>query len=367
MARSVLVSGAGIAGATLGYWLGRAGFDVTVVERASLQRSSGSPVDVKGAAVGVAERMGIMPRLREAATGARRLVFVDAGGAPRAAVRLSAFQGSAGDQEVEVGRAELAAALLDAAQEHARIRCGDSIAALAPDPGGVDVVFAGGGSGRFDLVVGADGLHSSVRRLAFGPEEQFVRHLGMYVATLPLADYDGDDRDVVLYNTPGRVVGTHPAGGVVFMFRHAAVAEFSPRDLPLHKRLVAAEFTGNSGVFADAVERVRAAGDLYCDAVSRVRLRQWSRGPVVLVGDAASCVSLFGDGSSNAMIGAYALAEELTGAPGDVVVALQRYEQQHRRVVSRAQRGVWAAKAFLVPATSAGIAARNAALRLLPG
>ncbi|WP_218002487.1 FAD-dependent monooxygenase [Nocardia brevicatena] len=367
MPRSVLVSGAGIAGATLGFWLGRAGFDVTVVERATEQRSSGSPVDVRGAAVDVAEKMGVMPRLREAATGAQRLVFVGAGGAPAATVRLSAFQGSAGDRELEIGRAELAAALLDAMREHARVRFGDSIAALAPDPGGVDVTFSGGSAGRFDLVVGADGLHSTVRRLVFGPESQFVRHLGMYVATLPLAAYGGDDRDVVLYNTPGRVVGTHPAGGVVFMFRHAAVAGFSARDLPLHKQLVTAEFTGNSGVFADAVDQVRKAGDLYCDAVSRVRLPQWSQGPVTLVGDAASCVSLFGDGSSNAMVGAHTLAEELTTTPDDPAAALLRYERRHRRVVERKQRGVRAAKAFLVPATSAGIAVRNTALRLLPG
>ena len=157
----------------------------------------------------------------------------------------------------------------------------------------------------------------------------------MYVATLPLADFGGDDRDVVMYNTPGRVVGTHPTGGVVFMFRRAAVAGFSSRNLPLHKQLVTAEFTGNAGVFAEAVVRVRKAGDLYCDAVSRVRLPQWSQGPVTLVGDAASCVPLFGDGSSHAMVGAHTLAEELTATPGDLAAAVQRYEQRHRRLIDR--------------------------------
>ncbi|WP_280276033.1 FAD-dependent monooxygenase [Nocardia wallacei] len=370
MGRSVLVCGAGIAGTTLAYWLGRNGFEVTVVERSTGQRSSGSPVDVRGGAVDVAERMGVMPRLRDLATRAERLVFVDAHGAPVASVRLSVFGGSAGDREVEVWRADLADALSAAAEEYAQVRFGDTVAALTEDAAGVDVEFAGGTRDRFDLVVGADGLHSVVRQLAFGPEEAFIEHLGMYVATVAAQHPLGDGADVVMYNTPGRVVGFHPAGGrpgAVFMFRHPAIPGFSPRDSVLHKQLVTTEFDSHAGVFAGVLDQVSAAGELYCDAVSRVRVPHWSTGRITLVGDAASCVSLFGEGSSNAISGAYTLAQELTRTPEDPGAAAHRYERRQRRAIRSAQRGVRVAKAVLVPATTPGIIVRNLMIRALPG
>src|SRR5262249_4032737 len=170
----------------LAYWLARHGFGVTVVERASGQQSSGNPVDIKGPAVAVVERMGIMPQLRAAATRVNRLVFIEADRHQRASAGMEAFHGAAGDREVEIARAGLADILLSAAPGSAEIRWGDSITGLAQDKGGVDVTFDRAEPEHFDLVVGADGVHSAVRRLAFGPEARFVRHMGMYVATLPV-------------------------------------------------------------------------------------------------------------------------------------------------------------------------------------
>jgi 2-polyprenyl-6-methoxyphenol hydroxylase-like FAD-dependent oxidoreductase len=174
---------------------------------------------------------------------------------------------------------------------------------------------------------------------------------------------------VVIYNAPGRAIAIHPACGqsiAAFMFRRAAVPGFDHRDIDLHKRLVAEAYTGRLGVFAELLEHLLAAEDFYFDSVSRVRLPHWSSGRVTLLGDTASCVSLFGDGSTLAIAGAYTLAEELARTPEDVVAALARYEQRHRRLVDPKQRGTWAAAAFLIPATRTGIAMRNTVTRLLP-
>src|ERR687888_2341263 len=208
--RSVLISGAGIAGSTAAYWLAKAGFEVTVVERAGGVRSSGAPVDVHGPAYDVAERMGVTARLRAADTGVRHMVFVDERGHVDARIdmRSTWFE----PDHVELPRGDLATILLGAVPEDVEMLFGNSIAALTRDDDGVTVGFENGPDRRFDLVVGADGVHSAVRAIAFGPEEQFTRHLGVYVATLPLDGFDGGE-DVVMYNMPGRSVTIHPAGG----------------------------------------------------------------------------------------------------------------------------------------------------------
>lgn len=305
--RTVLISGAGIAGPTLAYWLARHGFQPTVVERAQGLRSSGSPVDVRGTAAEVAERMGIMPRLREAATTVTNMKFVNSRGRRVGNINMRAMQRAAGSNEVELPRFDLASIIFDATQEHAEFLFDDSIATLSQDDHGVDVTFTRAAPRRFDLVIGTDGLHSTVRRLIFGVESQFVRHLGIYVATMPLRDHTGNPEDVLMYNTPGKAISIHPGSGqplAAFMFRGPSIAEFDYRDIEHHKCLLIEAYAGESWRAPELLDEVRATDDLYFDSVSQVRLEQWSAGRVALLGDAASCVSLFGDGSTLAMAGA---------------------------------------------------------------
>ncbi|RMI31796.1 FAD-dependent monooxygenase [Nocardia stercoris] len=369
MSKTVLVSGAGVGGSTVAYWLAHNGFEVTVVERAHAQRSSGNPVDVKGPAIEVAEKMGILDRLQAAGSAVNRMTFVDAHGRPTAHIGLELFQGGAGDREVEIPRADLAAILLDTAREAGiEFLWGDTITGLRQDPDGVAVTFAHAGPRRFDAVIGADGLHSNVRRLAFGAEAEFVRHMGVYVATVQLDRPFGADTEVLVHNTPGRAVTVHPSKGravAAFMFRSAAVPGFDHRDLDQHKRLVTEAFPEPSWRLPELVERVRAADDLYFDSVSQVRMPSWSTGRIVLLGDAASCLSLFGDGSTLAMTGAYTLATAMA-ATDDPAEAFRRYERQHRTLVEPKLKGFSAATMLLLPATRAGIAARNAFTRVLP-
>lgn len=361
--QTVLISGAGVAGPTLAYWLARAGFRPTVVERAAGLRSSGSPVDVRGPAGHVADRMGITAKLRDAGTAVTSLKFVDDAGRRTGRVAMG------GDGGIELPRTDLAAILHEAARADTEFVFHDSITELHQDAGGVDVTFERGTPRRFDLVIGADGLHSGVRRLAFGPEHAFVEHMGVYIATLPLAEPPADRTELVMYNSPGRAVAVHPARGTgiaAFMFRGDAVPGFDHRDSALHKRMLAEAYEGAGWRVPELLERVREADDLYLDSVSRVRMGTWASGRIVLAGDAASCVSLFGDGSTLAMAGAYTLSEELGRTPGDAASAFRRYEAEHRKLVEPKQRNVSAAAALLIPATRGGLAVRNFGTRLLP-
>jgi 2-polyprenyl-6-methoxyphenol hydroxylase-like FAD-dependent oxidoreductase len=366
--RTVLISGAGVAGPTLAYWLARAGLRPTVVERANDQRSSGSPVDVRGPALPVVEQMGVVDALRAAATQATGIRFVDSSGRLSRRMSMPATRSAAGTREIEVPRADLARILCAATRDGAEFVYDDTITRLDQDPGGVDVTFERGPARRFDLVVGADGLHSAVRRLAFGPECDFVRHLGVYVATTPLGEPPEEPHDVLLHNTPGRLVAVHPVrgeAGVAFIFRHPAVPGFDHRDPAQHRRILAETYAEEHGLrVPELLARAQRADDLYFDAVSRVVLPSWSVGRVVLLGDAAASVSLFGDGSSMAIAGARTLAATL--AEGDHIAAFRRYEAEHRRRTDARGRGAGLVAAMLIPKSRAGILTRNAAARLLP-
>lgn len=364
--RTVLISGAGVAGPTLAYWLARHGFRPTVVERSQGLRSSGSPVDVRGPALPVAERMGILPRLRDVATRTTTLALVESSGRQIARIALPAGRSPAGSRPVELPRGDLATVLYEAARDDAEFLFDDTIVGMHRHGDGIDVDFDRAASRRFDLVVGADGLHSTVRRLAFGPESDFVQASGIYVATMPLDEPVEDPSRILMYNTPGRLLAIHPSRHralVAFIFRNTEIDGFDHRDGEEHRRLVTEAYAQAGWRAPELLDRLAEAEDLYFDSVSRVRLNGWARDRIVLLGDAASCVSLFGDGSSLAMAGAFSLAEALAAEPADHTAALRRYESAHRARVGPKQRGMRVGAAFLVPKTRAGIAARNLALR----
>jgi 2-polyprenyl-6-methoxyphenol hydroxylase-like FAD-dependent oxidoreductase len=358
--RTALISGGGIAGSTAAYWLAKAGFAVTVVEQAVGTRSSGSPVDVRGPAVDVAERMGVMGRIRDADTRVRDMVFVNARG--RVVSRVDMRATWAAPDDAELPRGALAAILRAAVPDGVEFQFGNCVTALGQDADGVTAEFADGPTRRFDVVLGADGAHSGVRALAFGPESDYLTHLGVYVATLPL---DGETAtELVMYNTPGRAVAIHPAKGrpiAAFMFRSPEIPQFDHRDSDQHKRLLVAAYAGAGWRVPELLDRVVAADDLYFDSVSRVHVPTWSRGRIGLVGDAASCVSLFGDGSSLAMVGAFTAADALTGG---VAAGLRAYEARHRPQRAAKENAVALATRLFIPATAMGIVVRNLTLPL---
>jgi 2-polyprenyl-6-methoxyphenol hydroxylase-like FAD-dependent oxidoreductase len=357
--RSVLVVGAGIAGSTLAYWLGRQGVATTVVELAEAQRTSGSPVDVRGAALTVVKQMNLLEPLQEASTRVTRLVIVDGRGR-----QIGWIPTQANAHGFEIPRSDLSALLTSAGRDYVEFLYHDTVNEVHDDGSGVDVTFERAKPRRFDLIVGADGLHSRVRRLVFGPEEQYTTHLGMYIATTDLGRPAADPHSVLMHNSPGRAVAIHPTTGregAAFIFRHPLLTADAARDREQHQHLLMDVYSGMGWRVPELLEYFRTSNDVYFDAVSRVRLDAWSRGRTVLIGDAASCVSLFGEGSSMAIIGAATLAQTLSSHPDDLAAAFRRYEQLHRQRLRRRHRGISITSHLLVPETRFGITARNSA------
>ena len=352
----VLISGASIAGQTLAYWLTKHGFQVTVVERAPGLRSGGQGVDVRDQAVDVVERMGLLPRIRAAVADVREMRFVDAAGRRVASVELA--------NDIEIMRGDLVTMLHDVTRDDVDHIFGDSMDGLTQDSDGVTVTFRSGRTGRFGLVIGADGLHSNVRRLAFGPEAEFLDYKGYYAA---FGDADaslGADRAVTMFNTPGRMVGIYRSGNhaqakAYFMFRSPRLLDHVHRDRDEQHRLLKENFAGEtSWRTPQLLDGALADPDLYFDALSQVRMPTWSTGRVALVGDAAYCASpASGAGAELALTGAYLLATELSKA--DHPEAFRRYEERQRGLVDVKQQ-ISDNLAMMIPDTQEHIETRNA-------
>jgi 2-polyprenyl-6-methoxyphenol hydroxylase-like FAD-dependent oxidoreductase len=365
---NVLISGAGIAGCTLAYWLARHGHAATVVERGGAIRSSGAPVDIRGSATEVVDEMGLMPQLRAASTSVAGISFFDSAGRRRAHVDLAGFRRSLSMRHLELPRGDLSSILHQACRDNAEFIFRDSIVSLIQDGGGVDVTFEHSAPRRFDIVIGADGLHSIVRRLAFGPEPDFVLHAGLYVATVPLPRGTDPQGDIMVLNAPGRSVTFHPSRDNpigVFIFWKDEIAGLDHHDGEQHKSIVEQAFDGLGWRVPEMLAAVRATDQLYFDAVSQVIVADWGRGRTALLGDASSCVSLFGDGTTLAIAGAYALAGALAESPADHERAFRRYQSRHGKMVAGRQKNVRRVASILVPRTEFGISLRNRIVALV--
>ncbi|GAB2886151.1 FAD-dependent monooxygenase [Streptomyces mayteni] len=366
---NILVSGAGIAGLACARELGNRGHDVTVVEYAHHLRLTGTPIDIRGDAIETVERMGLLPKIRKHRVRMSELTrFVDSRGGPVARIPMTEVSDS--DDDIELLREDLVRILAEALPATAAIRFGDSIETLTDDDGGsagVDVRFASGRTGRYDLVIGADGQHSAVRGLVFGPEEKYLRHLGVYFA---LADHPGEARSEganSIYNVPSRMAGIFRYGGgavAVFQFRSERI-DYDHHDLDAQKKILVDAFAGHrSWRIPELLDVARADPAFYLTSASQIHLPTWHRGRVALVGDAGySPAFLSGRGTSLALTGAHLLAEELERSGDDHTAAFARYEARQRPYVTFAQGRVRSGRDRMLPTTWEAIAARNEALR----
>lgn len=330
--KTVLISGASIAGPALAFWLHRYGFEPTIVERATTLRPGGYAVDFRGAALRVLDGMGLLPCVQEKQTRINAITMVDENNRQVARMPDGFTSG-----ELEILRGDLAAIFHQATRETTDYLFAESVAEMEESAGGVDVRFQGGRTRRFDLVVGADGLHSKVRRLAFGDETRFVRYLGYYVSVFTIPNYLAESGDR------------------------------ARRDIAQQKNFVREHFGHAGWEVPRLLNLMNDAPDFYLDSVSQVKMDRWSAGRTVLLGDAAWCASpLSGMGTGMAVVGAYVLAGELAAAEGDYQVAFRNYEDRMREFVAKCQGIADGATDWYVPQTRFRLWLSNQMWKILP-
>jgi 2-polyprenyl-6-methoxyphenol hydroxylase-like FAD-dependent oxidoreductase len=368
----VLSSGASVAGPTAAYWLCRQGFAVTVVERLPLARvrSSGHAVDLFGPAMDVAEWTGVLPAVMDARTRTEIVSFQRHDGRGLDVEMRSLVAGISG-RHVEVMRGELATILHEATRSDAQYLFQDSISTIVEEPDGIDVTFEHAPADRFDLVIGADGLHSIVRRLVFGPEDQFRRFLGGYLAGAVLPNYLGLDGRMIVWNAPGRLAAIYPVHQTTtaragFLFRRKTELELNHRDVDGQKQVLHQIYGADGWQVPRLLTEMDTAEDFYFDSISQIVMDSWTKGRVTLVGDAGySPGAAVGGGTSIAMVGAYVLAQELGQAGPNYQTGLRAYEDRMRDLAANVRSIGPTTMSTLIPRTPVQVRLIPELLRLI--
>lgn len=357
---NILISGAGIAGPALAYWLKSYGFQPTIVEYYPNIREGGFVIDFWGVGYDVAEKMGILDQIREASYNIRDLVFVGDYGEKEGGINLKKAIDVLDGRLLTLLRSDLSKILYNATKETVPYIFDDSITHLEQTDHGVIVTFKKRGKETFDLVVGADGLHSNVRALSFGKEEKFERFLGYYVASYTLDNFLGENftSKYTMYSTPNKQVALYSVRAnkisLFFIFKHAQIEQLA------QKKLLKSIFQEEKWICSQLLARLDEAPDFYFDVVSQIVMDQWSNGRITLLGDAAYSPSLLaGQGAALAMAGAYVLAGELYQANGDYKSALQNYERIFKPFADKKQATAHTFVRSFIPPTRRKIWFRN--------
>ena len=364
---NALISGVGIAGATLAFWLHKYGIEPTLVELAPALRSSGYVIDFWGLGYDIAEKMGLLPDITRIGYHTQELRIVDEDGRRLSGFGVQLFRELTGGRYVTIGRGDLSKLICDQISGSCEIIFGDSIAGLRETGGEVHVQFEHGAERRFDLVIGADGLHSRVRKLVFGPQDRYEKDLGYRVAAFETTGYRRRDELVyIVHSAPGRQVGRFALhdGQTLFLFIFASGSEPEAHGVAAQKAMLRKAFQGDGWELPRILTALDTCDDLYFDRVSQIRMAAWSRGRIALVGDAAFCVSLLaGQGSALAMTAAYVLPGELATLQHQPQEAFRRYEERLRPFIDRKQRAAERFASAFVPRTQLGIFFRNQVMK----
>ena len=367
----VIINGVGIAGPTLAFWLRKAGHEVLLVEAAPALRRGGYVIDFGGVGYDVAEKMGLIPRIRDAGYQSTELRFVDRRGRKCAGFSTKGFRRLLNGRFTTLRRSDLGALIYAALDAQVETIFGDSVASIEEAGRYVRVGFDHAPPREADLVIGADGLHSRVRRLVFKPDEAVEVSLGYYVAAFEIKGYRSRDELVWLsHAVPGRQISRWSMRDdrtvFLFVFRDEYLTTESPSTDQERKSVLAKVFADVGWECPQILAAMTNAGSIYFDRVSQIRMDRWSKGRTALLGDAAACISLMGgEGTGLAMTEAYVLAGELCQCGGDYAAAFARYEERLRPLLKRKQKLAARFGAAFVPKTRLGIAIRNLIMPLL--
>ncbi|MFD8495951.1 FAD-dependent monooxygenase [Amycolatopsis sp. NPDC059657] len=368
---NVLVSGASIAGPALAYWLHHYGFSATVVEQAPEIRDGGYAVDLRGTAVEVTKRMGLFDTIKEQGTGVDGISYVDINNKVKGSLGKDFLGGSGVVAEVEILHGDLSRILYDATKDYTEYVFGDSITSITETADGVEVTFERGAPRTFDYVFGADGLHSNVRALTFGDESRFIHHLGYYMAIFTTENHLNLDHWECFYNMPGKAAGMQSARGnseAMAMFHWSSDPLFYDRhDIEQQKKILLDVFSGEGWEIPRLLKALPDAPDFFFDSIAQVKMNDWAKGRIALVGDAAHSSSvLSGMATSMALVGAYIVVGELQAHLDDHGTAFKNYREDMREYVELNHKIGAGNATGLMPKTNFAIWRRNFLVRMMP-
>jgi 2-polyprenyl-6-methoxyphenol hydroxylase-like FAD-dependent oxidoreductase len=366
----VAINGIGVAGPTLAYWLRRFGHDPILFEESAVVRRGGFLIDFWGLGYEIAERMNLIANLRERCYEMECLRVVASDGREQTDVDMAPMRDAMRGRFISLARADLAAALLGSCSG-IPAHFGLSITAIEQDSSGCIATLSDGRRERFDLVIGADGLHSQVRALVFGPEADIEHFLDCYVAAFRVRGYPHRDELTYVSHTvarrhAARVSLRDDETLVLFICRAELASGNVSRDRESRKAILREAFAGMGWEVPELLDSMDDAADIYFDRMSQIWLPRWTSGRVALLGDAAAAPSLLaGEGTGLAMLEAYILAGELHRANGDFVVAFTAFEARLRAFVAAKQRSALWLRGFFVPETAIGLTVRNLVVHAL--
>lgn len=358
----ILISGGGVAGTTLAYWLHRYGHHPVVAERSPQGRLGGYGFDFHGTGFDIAQRMGVVDLLKPFELPVEAVVYLNDAGKVTARLTTDLLRKIIRGPYLGLMHSGLEEVLIDAVRDDVEIRYNQSIAAVCQDLDQVGVTFADGTQEGFDLLVGADGTHSLTRELEFGPQDAFARYLGYYMASYPLADRYGLGAVRAHYTEPGRQVVVYPTnqpGELIALYLFKAPDQGNiPRAERLDRLRAASAGMGwiTSHLLADAPEPEA----IFMDTMTQIEMPRWHHGRVGLIGDACGSMTLLsGQGVAMAMAGGYILAEALNDYADHHQAAFRHYQQRLHHEVSNRQRNARTFARLLAPDTRLGLAASN--------
>lgn len=362
--KSVLIAGASFAGLSAAWWMHRLGYAVTVVEVAGQLRKGGTPVDIREGVVDVVRRMGLLERVAARSLPAKADEFLDPEGVPLV-LGAHPWEGREGSREGhEIERDALLDLLFDEVKDDVEFVFDDSIATLGETAGGVAVTFVHGAARSFSLVLGCDGTHSAVRRMCFGEESAFLLFLQNYFSLTIVPRLLIAEDTQTMFNLPGRTVMLSAYKGktdIAFCFASEQEIAYDRRNRAEQKKMIAEHFARVGWRVPELLEAMHGCDDFYFDKLCQIRMPEWSKGRVALVGDAAYCPSpAAGMGGSVAILGACALADALARFPDDYTRAFEEYDRSFRPTIEEIQvRAVEEGVPMFMPATDEALVQRN--------
>ena len=339
--KNVLISGASIAGLSAAWWMNNLGYRVTVVEMASEPRVNGAAVDFKGAAVDIIKRMGIFEQLKKDRLRVEKIEFKNADDVTEGSILLTNEDDEHNAGEIEIERDKFISIMLAELNAQVEFVFNNSITALQETEGRMNVTFKNGMQRAFHLVLGCDGLHSVVRRLWFGDENEYIHFLGAYFSITIVNKLLVEQKTMQAYNEPGKGIMLNAYNGktdIIFCFLSEKEIPYNYRDADGQKEILMEQFAEQGWRTAALLKEAQQSNSFYFDKFCQVKMSSWAKGRVALVGDAGYCASpAAGMGASLSIIGASTLADALQKYYGNLEAAFQDYNQQLHPFIDEVQ------------------------------